>query len=74
LKPMETSIRRFLWKKAPIYKHIGLTVESAGNGVYSCRIPLNVQNGNHIGTIHACIQWAAAEMLGGLSIVGRYEG
>jgi uncharacterized protein (TIGR00369 family) len=69
----EASIQAYLWKVLPIYEHVGLTVESARDEVYRCRVPLNEQNRNHINTVHAAIQWAAAEVLGGLVIVGNFD-
>jgi uncharacterized protein (TIGR00369 family) len=69
----EASIQAYLWKFLPIYEHVGLTVESARDEVYRCRVPLNDQNSNHINTVHAAIQWAAAEILGGLVIVGNFD-
>ena len=41
--------------------------------MYRCRIPLNDQNKNHIDTVHAAIQWAAAEVLGGLVIAVNFR-
>jgi len=59
---VEATIRRL----CPLYAQIDLSVESVRDGIYRCRVPLNRANGNHLNTIHAAIQWAAAEMLGGL--------
>lgn len=73
MKPTVTEIQSFLREFFPIYEHIGLAVESAGGGLYSCRIPLTDQNKNHIGTVHACIQWAAAEVLGGLVVLANFD-
>lgn len=53
----------------PLYEHIGLVVESARDGIYRCRVPLTQQNGNHLNTVHAAIQWAVAELLGGMVTV-----
>jgi uncharacterized protein (TIGR00369 family) len=69
----EASIQAYLWKVLPIYEHVGLTVESARDEVYRCRVPLNEQNRNHINTVHAAIQWAAAEVLGGLVIASNFD-
>jgi acyl-coenzyme A thioesterase PaaI-like protein len=60
----EAELRRTL----PLCEHIGLIVESARNGVYRCRVPLSQQNSNHLNTVHAAIQWAAAEVLGALAV------
>jgi uncharacterized protein (TIGR00369 family) len=67
------SIQSLLLELCPLYRHIRLSVESAGNGVYRCRIPLNEQNGNHIGSMHAALQWAAAEMLGGIVMIAKFD-
>jgi uncharacterized protein (TIGR00369 family) len=69
----EESVQSFLRKLVPFYEHVGLSIESAGDGVYRCRIPLNDQNKNHIDTVHAAIQWAAAEVLGGLVIAVNFR-
>ena len=54
----------------PLYQHLGLTVESAGEGgVYRCRVPLTAQTGNHIQTVHAAVQWAVSEVLGGIVVI-----
>ncbi len=62
----ETELQ-MLWKRlCPIYEHVGLVIESARDGVYRCRVPLNAVTRNHLGTVHAAIQWASAEVLGGI--------
>lgn len=53
----------------PFYKFVGLEIEAAADGVYRCRVPLNEQTGNHMMTMHAAVQWAVAEFLGGLVVV-----
>lgn len=62
----EKSIERSFRKILPLYDHVGLEVEKASEGEYRCRVPLNDANSNHFGTIHAAIQFAVAEALGGL--------
>ena len=64
----EDKIQSFLWKLIPFYEHVELSIESARDGVYRCRLPLNDRTKNHLGTVHAAIQWASAEVLGGLVI------
>lgn len=53
----------------PLAQHTGMIVESAENGVYRIRMPLNADTGNHMQTVHAALQFAAAEVLGGLVVV-----
>jgi acyl-coenzyme A thioesterase PaaI-like protein len=61
-----------LYQYLPLYEHIGMTVESAQNGIYRCRLPLDPRNSNHINTVHAALQWATAEALGGLLVVDSF--
>lgn len=53
----------------PLAQHTGMIVESSENGVFRVRLPLNGDTGNHIQTVHAALQFAAAEVLGGLVVV-----
>ena len=61
------------WAKSnlPIYEYMGLEVTSVSDGIYSCFLPLNPNTGNHIGTVHAAFQFAAAEILGGLVVLTK---
>ncbi|WP_277588697.1 YiiD C-terminal domain-containing protein [Pseudomonas chlororaphis] len=54
-----------LRKMLPLYESIGLTVEHMSD-VLECSVPFSRHNQNHLGTLHAGVQWSAAEMLGGL--------
>lgn len=65
----EATVEAALSRLCPLYAHIDLSVESVRDGIYRCRVPLNPANGNHLNTVHAAIQWAAAEMLGGLVVM-----
>lgn len=62
----EEKLETYLRTNLPIYEHIGLKIVSASHGEYRCSIPLQKENSNHFGTIHAAIQWASAEVVGGL--------
>lgn len=64
----EAELQAELWRSIPLYEQIGLTVEAVRGGIYRCRVPLSRENGNHMNTVHAAVQWAAAEMLGGLVV------
>lgn len=68
----EAAVQAVMWQFFPLYEHVGLVVESAQGGIYRCRVPLNRQNGNHLNTVHAAIQWAAAQVLGGLVVVSAF--
>jgi uncharacterized protein (TIGR00369 family) len=69
----EDSIQSFLRQLIPFYEHLDLSIESARDGVYRCRLPLNDQTRNHLGTVHAAIQWASAEVLGGLVVAVNFR-
>ncbi|MFP6655314.1 MAG: YiiD C-terminal domain-containing protein [Myxococcota bacterium] len=62
----EEKIERRLRKGLPIYEYMDFKVESASKGVYRCAVPLNAKNENHFHTVHAALQWASVEALGGL--------
>ena len=69
----EDEIQSFLRRLIPFYEHVGLSIESAKDGVYRCSLPLNDQTKNHLDTVHAAIQWASAEVLGGLVIAVNFR-
>lgn len=69
----EAKIQAFLRELIPLYQHVGLVIESASNGVYRCSLPLNDRTKNHLQTVHAAIQWASAEVLGGLVIAVNFR-
>lgn len=70
--PAEARIQALLYEVCPLYAHIGLSVEHARDGLYRCRVPLTAANTNHLGTVHAALQWAVAEVLGGLAILSIF--
>ena len=69
----EDRIQSFLRRLIPFYEHIDLSIESAKDGVYRCSLPLNDRTKNHLDTVHAAIQWASAEVLGGLVIAVNFQ-
>ncbi|HZQ79893.1 MAG TPA: DUF4442 domain-containing protein [Acidimicrobiia bacterium] len=56
----------------PVYEYIGLRIESLGE-VLACTVPLTEANANHLGAIHAAVQFAAAEALGGIAYFAHPE-
>jgi len=70
----EARLQQGLRRSFPIYDYVGLEVQAAGDGVYRCFVPHRPSNMNHISTIHAAIQWAASEVLGGLVMMSALEG
>jgi len=56
----------------PLYGSIALNVERADD-VLECSVPLSPHNRNHLGTMHAGVQWSAAEMLGGLLYIAHVQ-
>jgi len=73
MRTEEIDIQAALHEYFPLYRHIGLVVETARDGWYRCSLPFEPKNTNHIGTIHAALQWAAAEVLGGLVVFASFE-
>ncbi|OUS24103.1 hypothetical protein A9Q98_14145 [Thalassotalea sp. 42_200_T64] len=68
---IEKDIEDWARSSIPAYQFMDVTVISVSNGLYKCVIPLNKNTGNHINTVHAAFQWAAAEMLGGLIVLTK---
>ena len=66
MNELESDIERRFRRLFPLYEHIDLRIESASSGVYRCRVPLTEKNSNHFKTMHAALQFAAAEVLGGI--------
>ena len=73
MREPEAEIQALLWKLCPLYQHVGMTVESARGGHYRCRLPLTPANVNHLQTVHAALQWALAEVLGGVALLDTFE-
>jgi acyl-coenzyme A thioesterase PaaI-like protein len=71
---LEARLEKGLRRTFPIYDFVGIEVQSAREGVYRCFVPFRPENLNHIATIHAAIQWAASEVLGGLVMMSALEG
>ena len=69
---LEARIEARLKRNFPIYDYVGLEIESASDGIYRCAVPLRESNVNHIATVHAAIQWAAAEVLGGMVVMSVF--
>ncbi len=69
----EARLEALLRRGFPIYEYVGLEVRAARDGIYRCFVPLRESNLNHIGTVHAAIQWAASEVLGGLVMMSIFH-
>jgi acyl-coenzyme A thioesterase PaaI-like protein len=66
MESLESKLQRSLRSDLPLYEYMDLRVESASNGIFRCVVPMIENNVNHFRSIHAALQWAAAEVLGGL--------
>jgi acyl-coenzyme A thioesterase PaaI-like protein len=66
-------IRPILRKACPIYEFIGLEVLDSEARVGRCRVELNRETSNHIGTIHAGVQWTIAEAVGGVIALRNFD-
>jgi acyl-coenzyme A thioesterase PaaI-like protein len=71
-KSPEAGVESLLKGLIPLYRHIDLVIECVRDGEYRCRIPLNEKTRNHFDTVHAAIQFASAEVLGGLVVQGNF--
>ena len=69
IETAERLIESWARSNLPVYEFINLRVDSVSGGVYKCSVPLDANTGNHISTIHAAFQFAAAEILGGLVVL-----
>ena len=56
-----------LYRSMPLYEHIEARVEALGDRV-RCSVPLTAENQNHLGAVHAALQFAACEMSGALAV------
>jgi acyl-coenzyme A thioesterase PaaI-like protein len=65
---IETLLRRL----CPMYEQIGMRVERAGDEIVTF-VPLTRFNTNHLGGMHAAVQWAAAEATGGIAYAAHPE-
>ena len=66
---IENELEDWVRENLPIYEFMDLKVLSVSEGLYKCFVPLSCNTGNHIKTVHAAFQWAAAEILGGLAVL-----
>lgn len=69
----EKALEQYLREHLPLYDYMDLKIECASGGEYRCSVPLHERNSNHFGTVHAALQWAAAEVLGGLVYFSAIE-
>jgi acyl-coenzyme A thioesterase PaaI-like protein len=65
-------IEALLRRLCPMYEQIGLRVERAGDEIVTS-VPLTPFNANHLGGMHAAVQWAAAEATGGIAYSAHPE-
>ena len=65
---IETLLRRL----CPMYEQIGMSVEHAADEIVTF-VPLTPFNANHLGGMHAAVQWAAAEAIGGIAYAAHPE-
>jgi acyl-coenzyme A thioesterase PaaI-like protein len=55
-----------------MYEQIGMRVERASDEIVTY-VPLTPFNANHLGGMHAAVQWAAAEAIGGIAYAAHPE-
>ena len=62
----EAELEAWLRSVLPLYEYIGLRIDSWGEAI-QCSVPLTPENRNHFGAMHAAVQWAVAETVGGVA-------
>lgn len=67
-------LQRYLEENLPIYSFIGLQILEADPEGAKCFVPLSRNNTNHFGSVHAAVQWAMAEVLGGVISFPNFGG
>lgn len=65
-------IQAMIRRLCPLYQHIDLRVETVSDPV-ACTVPLTAANANHLGGMHAAVQWALAEAVGGVAYFAHPE-
>ena len=66
---METNIafiESIIKSVLPLATFMDVKILQAQDETYSCLVPLNDNTKNHFNSVHAAIQWAGAELLGGV--------
>ncbi len=71
--PTLQDIRRFMRSSCPIYEHINLEILETAPGAAHCRVAMTEATSNHVGTVHAGIQWIAAEAVGGVIALQNFD-
>jgi acyl-coenzyme A thioesterase PaaI-like protein len=72
-RPTAAQILSDLKKLVRLYETLDLSVGIDGDR-YWARMPLDDQSRSHVGTVHAAVQWAVAEVLGGVVVLHVFGG
>lgn len=71
-EPGPATLEARVREMCPLYEHIGLCIERLDD-VIACSVPLSASNVNHLGGMHAAVQWAVAEAIGGIAYFAHPE-
>lgn len=66
-------IQRFYLKAFPIYRFIGIEVLDSAPLTGRCKVELTEDTANHIGTVHAGVQWILSEAVGGVIVMRNLD-
>jgi acyl-coenzyme A thioesterase PaaI-like protein len=66
-------IRRFTHGSCPIYEYIDLEILDSEPRIGRCRVEMTEATSNHLGTVHAGVQWMAAEAVGGVIALRNFD-
>mmetsp|Transcript_2642 Transcript_2642/g.2990 ORF Transcript_2642/g.2990 Transcript_2642/m.2990 type:complete len:155 (+) Transcript_2642:465-929(+) len=62
----ESEVELELKQLVPMIRYLDLKVLSVSRGLYKVLVPLSENTKNHFNTVHAAVQWASSEALGGM--------
>ena len=67
----EKELQAWARKSVSLYDHIGISIDSATDGVYRCSAPCHRNNADHDGSVHPAVIWLLAELAGALALIAE---
>ncbi len=68
---IEHQLEQWAKQHLPIYQFINVSIDSVSNELYQCSVAIDKNTANHVNTIHAAVQFACGEILGGLIVLAN---
>lgn len=69
---MYDMIKQQMMQTIPFARHVGVEIDAVGDGTATCRVPLNDDTLNHIGTVHAGAMFTLGETASGAACAGAF--